>query len=137
MQFYGAEEGNRRAVITALFKANSRKLKSPDDIYVGQELVIPTLSSLTGEKEKSSGGLASKFFEKVTSIGRERPTSKKPERTSRGKPYTVRDGDSLWKIAADQLGNGSRYPEITKLNDDVLSDEDSLTVGMTLRMPGR
>jgi nucleoid-associated protein YgaU len=135
VQFYGAEKGNKLAVITALFKANSKVLKSPDDIYVGQKLIIPPLSDLTGEKEKSSGGLASSIFEKVTSIGRERLPSKKPEQSSRGKTYTVRDGDSLWKIAADHLGDGSRYPEITKLNEDVLSDEDSLTVGMTLKMP--
>ena len=137
LQFYGSEEGNRRVVITALFKVNSKVLKSPDDINVGQQLIIPSLSALTGEKEKSSGGLASQIFEKVKSIGRDPLTIKKPERASQGKSYTVRDGDSLWKIAADQLGNGSRYPEIVKLNDDVLSDEDSLTVGMALRMPGR
>jgi len=135
LQFYGAEKGNKIAVITALFKANSKLLKSPDDIYVGQTLIIPPLSDLTGEQEKSSGGLASSIFEKVTSIGRERLPSKKPEQSGRGKTYTVRDGDSLWKIAADQLGDGSRYPEIAKLNEDVLSDEDSLTVGMTLKMP--
>jgi nucleoid-associated protein YgaU len=137
LQFYGSEEGNRRAVITALFKANSKVLKSPDDIYVGQKLIIPPLSDLTGEKDKSSGGLASAIFEKVASIGRERLPTKKPEAASGSKSYTVRDGDSLWKIAADQLGDGSRYPEIAKLNGDVLSDEDSLTVGMTLKMPVR
>lgn len=30
--------------------------------------------------------------------------------------YTVKAGDSLWQIAQDQLGDGSRYPEIQKLN---------------------
>ena len=32
------------------------------------------------------------------------------------KIYTVKKGDSLWAIAASQLGNGSRWPEIQKLN---------------------
>lgn len=30
--------------------------------------------------------------------------------------YTVQSGDSLWKIAQEQLGSGFRYPEIIKLN---------------------
>lgn len=32
------------------------------------------------------------------------------------KTYTVKKGDSLWAIAASQLGNGARWPEIQKLN---------------------
>jgi len=49
----------------------------------------------------------------------------------------VREGDSLWRIAAERLGNGSRYNEIAKLNADVLDDEDTLAVGMRLRLPGQ
>ena len=32
------------------------------------------------------------------------------------KIYTVKKGDSLWSIAATQMGDGSRYPEIKSLN---------------------
>ena len=32
------------------------------------------------------------------------------------KTYTVKAGDSLWRIAAQQLGNGARYKEIKTLN---------------------
>ncbi|MHC4641082.1 MAG: LysM peptidoglycan-binding domain-containing protein [Planctomycetota bacterium] len=131
LKFYGPEAGNKRAVVTALFKANSNQLKSPDDIYLGQELIVPALSALTSEKKKNPGGLASTLFEKVRSIGRENITV----RARQGKSYTVRDGDSLWKIAANQLGDGSRYTEILTLNKDVLSDEDSLTVGVALKIP--
>ncbi len=51
--------------------------------------------------------------------------------------YIVRDGDSLWEIASKRLGDGNRYVEIAKLNADVLDDEDTLAVGMRLRLPAR
>ncbi|MBN2314559.1 MAG: LysM peptidoglycan-binding domain-containing protein, partial [Sedimentisphaerales bacterium] len=47
----------------------------------------------------------------------------------------VKEGDSLWKIASEQLGNGSRYKEILKLNADILEDENSLSPGATLKLP--
>jgi nucleoid-associated protein YgaU len=132
-KFYGDEEGNKRANIVRIFEANRNLLKTPDDIYVGQKLIIPPLSSPAADESK--GILSSSVFEKVKSIGREHLSLKKPEQAKQGKSYTVRDGDSLWKIAADQLGDGSRYQEIAKLNADVLSDEDRLTIGMTLKLP--
>jgi nucleoid-associated protein YgaU len=120
-----------------IFEANRNLLKAADEIQVGQKLIIPPLRDLVSSKERNKDGLASSFFEKVKSIGREHLSLKKPGRPKQGKSYTVREGDSLWKIAADQLGDGSRYTEVANLNDDVLSDEDSLTVGMNLKMPAR
>lgn len=136
-QYYGEVEGNKRANIMRIFEANRNLLKAEDEIQVGQKLIIPPLRDLASSKDKNKDGLASSFFEKVKSIGRERLSLKKPGTAKKGKSYTVREGDSLWKVAADQLGDGSRYMEVAKLNADVLSDEDSLTVGMTLKMPAR
>jgi nucleoid-associated protein YgaU len=42
------------------------------------------------------------------------------------KHYTVVAGDSLWKIAQNNLGNGARYPEIIKANPDKLKDEKTV-----------
>jgi nucleoid-associated protein YgaU len=47
----------------------------------------------------------------------------------------VKEGDSLWKISAEQLGNGIRYKEIGTLNAGALSSEDDLSVGMRLKIP--
>ena len=51
--------------------------------------------------------------------------------------YIVKEGDSLWRIAADQLGDGNRYREIVKLNSDVLASEDDIQVDMKLKLPAR
>jgi nucleoid-associated protein YgaU len=55
--------------------------------------------------------------------------------TPDGPAYTVQAGDSLWKIAASQLGSGTRCDDIAKLNADVLKGKDALMPGMKLRLP--
>ena len=61
------------------------------------------------------------------------PAAKAPAGT-----YTVKEGDSLWKIAASQLGNGGRFEEIAKLNADILKGrQDNLSVGMQLKIPAK
>lgn len=46
--------------------------------------------------------------------------------------YTVKKGDTLWKIAESLLGNGQRYREIMELNQ--LTSE-TIYVGQVLRIP--
>lgn len=46
--------------------------------------------------------------------------------------YTVKSGDSLWAIAAKQLGNGNRYKEIKSLNG---LSSDTIHPGQVLRLP--
>lgn len=50
--------------------------------------------------------------------------------------FTVRPGDTLWRIAAETLGDGKRWPEIFELNRDKLSRPEDLQAGMVLRLPG-
>ena len=40
--------------------------------------------------------------------------------------YTVKPGDSLWKIAQEQLGNGSLFPKLIEANPDSLVDQNSV-----------
>jgi nucleoid-associated protein YgaU len=42
------------------------------------------------------------------------------------KKYTVKAGDSLWKIAAEQMGNGTLYPKIVAANPGKLKDEHTV-----------
>jgi LysM repeat protein len=50
--------------------------------------------------------------------------------------YTVKRGDSLWKIAEERLGDGTRYIELVALNEAVLDGRpDFLLPGTVLKVP--
>jgi nucleoid-associated protein YgaU len=131
-KFYGSAEGNKRANIARIFEANRKLLKSIDEIVVGQKLVVPALKAPGKSKSTFSGSV----FEVAKSIGRKYNSADKPK-VKQGRQYVVQEGDNLWRIAVKQLGDGSRYKEISKLNAGVLKDDESLSIGMSLKLPAR
>lgn len=60
--------------------------------------------------------------------------SAEPETKTEQTTYTVKTGDSLWKIAARLLGNGSRYTEIKMLNG---LKTNTIRVGQVLKIPAK
>jgi nucleoid-associated protein YgaU len=65
--------------------------------------------------------------------------SRPPSTVSSATPsteYIVKDGDSLWKIAEQQLGDGMRYKEILLLNPNI-SEKQTLVVGTKLKIPSQ
>lgn len=131
---YGPEEGNRLVNINRIFEANRTTLKSPDEIFVGQKLIIPLLPKAAAGATAPT--LSEALFEKVQDIGR-RNLDEMGQDKPQGQFYVVQDGDNLWKIAATQLGNGARHEEIAKLNADLLKSKDTLAIGMRLRLPAK
>lgn len=126
-QFYGDEQGNKMVNIQRIFDANRRYLKSADQIYVGQKLVIPPLSAaeFVPNNDESAVSILPKTAAVVKKDG------------FANRIYVVAEGDSLWKIAASQLGEGLRCDEIAELNTNILQDRDWLTVGMRLKIPSK
>ena len=91
--------------------------------------------------QKKHGGSMAQFRKDVKAmLGQvEQPTVKETEKTPvvETKPqtytsYTVKKGDTLWRIAHQQLGSGNRYKEIMTAND---LKNDKLMIGQTLKIP--
>jgi nucleoid-associated protein YgaU len=135
-KFYGPQHGNKKINVTKIFEANSKSLKSKDKIYVGQKLIIPPLLLGDSDRNQASSVSSTAIFKKVVSIDK-KPTAVETQKAKQSMWYVVQEGDNLWRIAAEQLDNANRYPEIAKLNADILDDEDNIVVGMRLKMPPR
>lgn len=65
-----------------------------------------------------------------------RPAAPKADETriAKARTYTVQKNDTLGEISRRALGTSRRWPEIAQLNG--LDEEDLLTPGMVLRLPG-
>ena len=52
-----------------------------------------------------------------------------------GRSYTVQSGDTLWRIAEEMYGNGSKYMKIFDANTSLLEHPDRIFPGQELHIP--
>ena len=138
-KYYGKEEGNRRVVIQKLFEANRSVLKSADAVRVGQKLSVPSLDVLMAgpsqpvaqvqpQQRAEAQESGPTFMERVSNL------FERSDNESGLKVHIVQDGESLWGIAEETLGDGKRYKEILKLNK-AIKDADDVVAGTRLKIP--
>ncbi len=123
---YGAEIGNRMAVIKEIAKANGLELE--DIIGIGDVLKMPSLSNGNEKPKKDSATPATviaRNVKKVTDIFKRNKTVE----------YVVKSGDCLSKISSDHLGTCKRVDEILKLNKAIIDDADDIVMGMVIKLP--
>jgi nucleoid-associated protein YgaU len=97
---------------TEIQKANDNL--APEKLRVGMSINLPA----------SSGKVAKKDERKPS----------QPTRATGGRTYVVRNGDSLSRIAARELGAAGRWTEIRDLNPGL--DPNRLKVGASIQIPG-
>ena len=132
-------------------------ISNPNKISVGQKIKIPGAGS-SGSTSAGGGdtvytvkagdtlsGIAAKYGTTYQTLASYNGISN-PNKISVGqkikipgggsgggtRTYTVKSGDSLWAIAAKQLGNGNRYKEIKSLNG---LSSDTIYAGQVLKLP--
>jgi nucleoid-associated protein YgaU len=59
----------------------------------------------------------------------------RPQTKPQPKVHVLKSGETLWALAQKYLGNGSRWPEIARLNGIKDSQMRSLRVGMQIKIP--
>ena len=63
------------------------------------------------------------------------PGAPADESADEGRTYVVQSGDTLWNIAKEMYGNGSKYTEIFEANRDILDNPDQIFPGQKLKIP--
>ncbi len=146
IRFHDVKQGETFATIAAkhygsqkyaklLLKANPR-IPDARRLRVGVKLIIPPLDVLTGATSKPS--------KKEIAAARKRTEERAkkeapPEKESEKKPatpkfYVVQKDDSLYAIAREVWGDGTRWKELLQLNKDVCPSPSKLRPGMKLRL---
>ena len=88
------------------------------NLRIGDQIVLPTPDEVAQWRAKRGAG-------KATSSGG----------GAASRIYTVRQGDSFWRIAAKELGDGTRAKEIAALNPGV--DSSKLKLNQVINIPAR
>jgi nucleoid-associated protein YgaU len=119
--------GNTKANRESIIKANPSVGTDGSKVFTGRMYTIPVV-----EVAKATP------VQPVPASGNSQPPSQAKPEPIAAPPgttwYTVKENDSLWKIATEQLGSGARWTEIKELN--ALQSAD-VRVNMRLKLPAK
>lgn len=99
---------------------------NPDRITEGLKLRMPP--------DWRGAGAAIATLADTPEPKREAAKPEAPRAPSGSRPYVVKDGESLWRIAERQLGSGGRYREIEALNAGI--EGGRIRAGQRIFLPG-
>ena len=128
--FYYSVDKTKIAHTGLVYKVDSQKVYTVEGNTSGASGVVA-----------NGGGVAKKSYNltygRIAGYGRpdwgEQEEVKEEKPVTNANTYTVKSGDSLWKIAKMKLGNGNRYKEIMTLNG---LKSETIRKGDVLKLPG-
>jgi nucleoid-associated protein YgaU len=137
-KFLGANTKANRDLIIA---ANPSLKDNPDKIIVGRTYMIPTSVAAAAAPAVATNATApvpAPMTNAQPAANTTRPATSTDRETGEYW-YTVKEGDSLWRIAKEQLGKASAVAALKELNKDVLGgpEHDQILVGSKIRLPSK
>ncbi len=133
-KIFGASEA-KAATADELKKELGKHKLSADNLNIsveGDKITVTGQAQSTEEAEKITLVLGNtvgvSMVDNQLAVAQASPSAKM---------YTVKKGDTLWKIAEDSYGKGQgdKYPVIFEANKPMLSHPDKIYPGQVLRIP--
>jgi LysM repeat protein len=110
--------GNTKANRDAIMAVNPALKANPNVVIAGRTYILP-----------AAGPAITPAHSAVAAV----PAAAAATRQERW--YTVKEGDSLWRIASEEVGSAGAVAQIKALNKETLEGSDVVRIGMKLRLP--
>ena len=121
---------NNKLLFDTNMKVGLEDYSIKEDSKEGFDVVV----SIKLKQYKDFGTKTCKVTENKVTTKKSRSTTNSPAPSS-NKTYTVVKGDSLWKIAKQFYGEGSKYTVIFNANKDKIKDANLIYPGQVLTIP--
>ncbi|MFM7280568.1 MAG: LysM peptidoglycan-binding domain-containing protein [Planctomycetia bacterium] len=106
-----------------------------DDIQPGEQILVPIFDVESMAAAPANAAPAEPAASKPATAGDKKSSKKAALVSTGGKVHEVKKGESLWKIAKSELGDGNRWKEIYEINKDQMKSPEAVRVGMKLKLP--
>ncbi|MEY2786250.1 MAG: hypothetical protein RL277_2462 [Planctomycetota bacterium] len=106
-----------------------------DDIQPGEQILVPIFDVESMAAAPATAAPAEPAASKPATAGDKKSSKKAALVSTGGKVHEVKKGESLWKIAKSELGDGNRWKEIYELNKDQMKSPEAVRLGMKLKLP--
>ncbi|MGR3218420.1 MAG: LysM peptidoglycan-binding domain-containing protein [Candidatus Anammoxibacter sp.] len=111
-----------------LYNANKNLLGNKNFLIIGQKLQIPEIGDLAVNRVASAS-----YTLRSQTLGSNNAYNEKPETVH--KTYTIKKGDTLYKIAQLHYNNGNKWRKIYNANRKVLPSSKFISAGTTILIP--
>jgi nucleoid-associated protein YgaU len=139
-RFYGT---SNKSNLDLIINANPALKQNPNVVIVGKTYIIPNAASsqaaATQQPAQSAPASTPRLTDNVV-IVEEKPKAQPTNASIASTPehlYTVKFGDTLRKIAVEQLGSVDAVSAILELNQDKIKNADAIQQNMKLRLPAK
>lgn len=124
--------GNTKTNRDAILALNPELQKDPNKVIAGRKYQLPTEVG-----SKKTVLTPEPMVQTPSPVVRSTPADSRRSTPQTYRTYVVKKGDSLSKIAMEQLGSKSHVSLIRELNQDVLKGSDVIRIDMKLKLPAR